>query len=238
MRATELAEAIARLETRYGTHAVVRGDVAVRQDAERRIETRGALDAVAAVRAGEPVALVGPVTAGKTALARALVAASQREGGMAAWLDPTASFDPLAALRSGVDLDRLVVVRPRGADELLLAGSATLRSEGYRLVVVDLGPAFCSSIRIDDLASLLPVVRGSPAALAVVAERRGTRVALPLVSVEPLAWCTRFGRTVGWTFAAGVRGSAERALFTIGALDERPTDLGTRSALAELEQAS
>ena len=42
MRATEPAEAIARLETRYGTHAAARGDAAVRQDAERRLETRGA----------------------------------------------------------------------------------------------------------------------------------------------------------------------------------------------------
>ena len=241
MGATGLAEAIARIETRYGTRAVVRGDVAVRQDGERRIETRTALDAVTGggIRAGEPTALVGPATAGKVTLAQALVAAAQREGGMAAWLDVTASFDPLSALRSGIALDRLVVVRPRDADELLLAGSAVLRSEGFRIAVVDLGPEFLSSVRVDDLAPLLPVVRGSPAALVVVAERRGARLAVPLVQVEPVAWRTRFGRTVGWSFAAGTALSTERALFSIGALDAPASELGLRSDLdSTLENAS
>ncbi len=240
MGATALAEAIARIETRYGTRAVVRGDVARRQDGERRISAGTSLDRATGggVRAGEPLALVGPATAGKTAIAHALVAASQREGGMAAWIDPSASFDPLAALRADVDLERLVVVRARGADELLLAGSVVLRGAGFRLAVVDLGPAFLSSIGIDDLAPLLPIVRGSPAALVVVAERRGARVALPLVRVEHLAWRTRFGRTVGWSFAAGAPASGERALFSVGALDATPHDLGLRSELGALEQAS
>lgn len=240
MGATGLAEAIARIETRYGTRAVVRGDVARRQDGERRIQTRTALDAVTGggIRAGEPAALVGPVTAGKMALAHALVAAAQREGGMAAWLDPASSFDPLSAQRAGVDLGRVVVVRPRDAAELLLAGSAVLRSEGFRLAVVDLGPGFLSPVRVDDLAPLLPVVRGSPAALVVVAERRGARLVLPLVHVEPVAWRTRFGRTVGWSFAAGTARSSERALFSVGALDAPPIDLGLRSELAQEERAS
>ncbi len=233
MGAPALAEAVARIETRYGTRAVVRGDVARRQDGERRIETRTALDAVTGggLRAGEPLAFVGPATAGKAALALRVAAAAQREGGMAAWIDPSASFDPRAALRAGVDLDRLVVVRARGAGELLLAGSAVLRCEGFRLAVVDLGPAFCSPVGLDDLAPLLPAVRGSPAALLVVAERRGARLALPLVRVEPVGWRTRFGRTVGWSFAAGSALPAERALFSVDALDAPPTD--TLASLAE-----
>ena len=241
MEATALAEAIARIETRYGTHAVVRGDVAERQDGERRIEARTSLDQITGggLRAGEPLAFVGPATAGKLALALSVAAAAQREGGMAAWIDPSASFDPLAALRAGIDLDRMVVVRAADADEVRLAGSAALRSEGFRLVVVDLGPSFATRCRVDDLAPLVPVVRGSPAALLVVAEERGRRCALPTVRVEKVAWQLRFGRTVGWSFAAGTPASSERALFCIGALDQSPRDLGTRTALATtLEAAS
>ena len=241
MEATALAEAIARIETRYGTHAVVRGDVAERQDGERRIEARTSLDQITGggLRAGEPLAFVGPATAGKLALALSVAAAAQREGGMAAWIDPSASFDPLAALRAGIDLDRMVVVRAADADEVRLAGSAALRSEGFRLVVVDLGPSFATRCRVDDLAPLVPVVRGSPAALLVVAEERGRRYALPTVRVEKVAWQLRFGRTVGWSFAAGTPASSERALFCIGALDQAPRDLGTRTALATtLEAAS
>jgi hypothetical protein len=232
--APALAEAIARIESRYGTRAVVRGDVADRQDGERRIHAGTSLDRVTSggIRAGEPLAFVGPATAGKLALALTVAAAAQREGGMAAWIDPSASFDPRAALRAGVDLDRLVVVRVQDPDEVLLAGSAVLRSEGFRLAVVDLGPSFASRCTIDDLAPLLPVVRGSPAALLVVAESRGRRLALPMVRVDPVGWQRRFGRTVGWSFAAGTTLSSERALFCVNALDAIPSDLGTRTDLA------
>lgn len=235
MGATALAEAIARIETRYGTRVVARGDVTARQDDERRIHAGTSLDRVTGggIRAGEPLAFVGPPTAGKQTLALAVTAAAQREGGMAAWIDPSASFDPRAALRAGVDLERLIVVRPASVDEVLLAGSAVLRSEGFRLVVVDLGPSFASSYRIDQLAPLLPAVRGSPAALVVVAEERGARLALPTVRVDPVAWHTRHGRTVGWSFAAGAARSSERALFALSALDAVAADLGTRASLAD-----
>lgn len=241
--AAALTDAIARIESRYGTRAVVRGDIAERQDGERRIAARTSLDLVTdgGIRAGEPLAFVGPATSGKQALAFTVAAAAQREGGMAAWIDPSASFDPLAALRAGIDLDRLVVVRARSADEVLLAGSAVLRSEGFRLAIVDVGPSFASCCRVDDLAPLLSSVRGSPAALLVVAEERGQRLVLPTVRVEPVGWQRRFGRTVGWSFAAGTASSRERALFCVPALDATLADLGARSALADatpLERAS
>lgn len=233
--APALADAIARIESRYGTRVVVRGDVAERQEGERRIAAGTSLDRVTGggIRAGEPLAFIGPPTAGKLALALTVAAAAQREGGMAAWIDPSASFDPLAALRAGIDLDRLVVVRAADAAEVLLAGSAVLRSEGFRLLVIDLGPSFASRCAVDDLAPLLPVVRGSPAALLVVAEQRGQRLALPTVRVDPIGWQQRFGRTVGWSFAAGGPLSSERALFCISALDASPSDLGLRTQLAE-----
>jgi len=234
--APALAEAIARIESRYGTRVMVRGDVADRQDDERRLPVGSSLDRVTGggIRAGEPLAFVGPATAGKLALAFTVAAAAQREGGMAAWIDPSASFDPRAALRAGVDLDRLVVVRAKDPDEVLLAGSAVLRSEGFRLAVVDLGPSFASRCTVDDLAPLLPVVRGSPAALLVIAETRGRRVALPTVRVEPIGWQQRFGRTVGWSFAAGTTLSSERALFCVTALDAVPSDLGMRAELVDV----
>jgi hypothetical protein len=233
--APALAEAIARIESRYGTRVMVRGDVADRQDGERRLSVGSSLDHVTGggIRAGEPLAFVGPATAGKLALAFTVAAAAQREGGMAAWIDPSASFDPRAALRAGIDLDRLVVVRAKDHDEVLLAGSAVLRSAGFRLVVVDLGPSFASRCAVDDLAPLLPVVRGSPAALLVIAETRGRHVALPTVRVEPIGWQRRFGRTVGWSFAAGTTLSSERALFCVTALDAVPSDLGMRADLLD-----
>jgi len=200
-----LAEAITRIESKYGTRVIAHGDVALRRDGERRIASHAALDRITGggIRAGEPLALVGPTTAGKLALALGVAAAAQQGGGMIAWIDPSSSFDPLAALRKGVDLDRVIVVRPADVDDVLLAGSAVLRSDGFRLVVVDTGPAFVARCVADDLAPLLPIVRGSPAALLVVSETRGRRVAMPTVRVEPQRWTRRFGRTIGWSYAVG-----------------------------------
>src|SRR5437899_11279767 len=98
MGATGLAAAIARIETRYGTRAVVRGDVAVRQDGERRIASGTSLDRVTGggIRAGEPLAFVGPLTAGKRAPAPQGAAAGQREGGMVAGVEATGQFGPPA----------------------------------------------------------------------------------------------------------------------------------------------
>jgi hypothetical protein len=149
---------------------------------------------------------------------------------MAAWIDPTASFDPLAAQRANVDLDRLVVVRARGAG-VALATAAALRSEGFRLVVVDVGEPLLGGVKIDDIAPALPTVRGSPAALLVVGGERGRRVAIPTFVFERVAWERRFDRTVGWSFAVRRAHASDRALFGVTSLDGALADLGTRSDL-------
>ena len=143
-------------------------------------------------------------------------------------VDPSATFDPLAALRAGVDLTRVFVVRAKTRDDVLLAAGAALRSDGFRLAVVDTGPQLAPGIGIDDLAPLLPIVRSSPAGLLVISDTRARRLAIPTFSFARVAWAERFGRTTGWTALV-----AERALFHFAALGAEPRDLGTRGALLE-----
>src|SRR5258705_12229604 len=97
---------------------------------------------------------------------------------MAAWIDPSASFDPRAALRAGVDLDRLVVVRAKDPDEVLLAGSAELGSEGFRVADRGLRPSLAPRLTVDRIAPPPPEVRGSPGAAPVFAPARGPSVAV------------------------------------------------------------
>ena len=150
---------------------------------------------------------------------------------MTAWIDPTASFDPLAAKRANVDLDRLVIVRARGAG-LALATAAALRSEGFRLVVVDVGEPALGGVNVDEIAPALSAVRGSPAALLVVAGERGRRVAIPTFVFERVEWERQFDRTVGWSFAVGRAHTSDRALFSVMSLDGALADHGTRAAVA------
>ena len=197
----ELAQAIARIEGRFGVHAVTRGAAAERHRSELAIATGTSLDRVIGtdLAAGEPLAFIGPPSVGKLALALRVVAGAQAQGGTVAWVDPTASFDPLAAQRAGVDLDRVIVVRARG-DGVALAAAAA-----------------------DDLAPALPAVRGSPAALLVIAGEmwgppagaKPSRLAIPVCLFERVAWDRRHGRTVGWSFAVSRSGGTRRSLFCL-----------------------
>lgn len=227
---TALAQAIASVEGRFGTHVLAHGAAAERWAGERRIRTDSSLDTFTpGLASGAPLAFVGSGSTGKVALAHRAAAGAQRDGGSVLWIDPTATFDPLAAVRAGVDLDRVFVVRARTRDDVLLAAGAALRSDGFRLAVVDTGPQLSPrSTRIDDLAPLLPIVRSSPAALLVISDARATRLAIPTLSVARLAWAERFGRTAGWTSLV-----ADRALFHFLALGAESRDLGTRGALLE-----
>ncbi|HTH70092.1 MAG TPA: hypothetical protein VL493_02350 [Candidatus Saccharimonadales bacterium] len=227
---TALAEAIASVEGRFGTHVLAHGAIAERQAAERRIQLGGSLDAqTPGLGSGAPLAFVGGGSAGKVALAHRAAAGAQRDGGTVLWIDPSATFDPLAALRAGVDLTRVFVVRAKTRDDVLLAAGAALRSDGFRLAVVDTGPQLSPwRISIDDLAPLLPIVRSSPAGLLVISDTRAQRLAIPTFSFARVGWAARFGRTTGWTALV-----AERALFHFAALGADPRDLGTRGALIE-----
>lgn len=225
---TGLGAAIASVERRFGTQVLARGPRTEQRGSERRLHTETALDRITGgIAAGAPIAFVGPGTAGKVTLALRVAAGAQRDGGTVLWIDGAASFDPLAASLAGVDLERLIIVRPRGREEALLAAGAALRSDGFRLTVVDTGPAIApASLRADDLAPLLPVVRGSAAALVVIAEQRAGGIALPAITFERVAWERRFGRTSGWVISVAAGHGTERALFR-GDLNGALGDAGT-----------
>src|SRR5258707_15722034 len=163
---TALADAIASVEGRFGPHVLAHGAATERRAPERRIKTDSSLDAVTpGLSSGAPLAFIGTGSPGKVALAHRAAAGAQRDGGTVLWVDPSATFDAAAAQRSGVDLSRLIVVRARSRDDVLLATGAALRSAGFRLAVVATGPQLASTTSIDDLAPLVPIVRSSPAAL-------------------------------------------------------------------------
>ena len=226
---TALAQAIASVEGRFGTHVLSQGAAVEQRADERRIQTDSSLDALApGLAAGAPLAFVGTGSTGKVALAYRAAAGAQRDGGSVLWVDPSATFDAAAAQRSGVDLARLIVVRARSRDDVLLATGAALRSDGFRLAVVDTGPQLGSTTSIDDLVPLVPIVRSSPAALLVISDVRAKRLLIPTFSFARVAWQQRFGRTTGWTSLV-----AERALFHFAALGRDTRDVGMRRELLE-----
>lgn len=79
--------------------------------------------------------LIGPPGAGGTALLRAALASATGQGELCALIDPGNSFDPAPP---GIDLARLLWVRPRDPVQALRAAEIALEAR-FALVVLDLG---------------------------------------------------------------------------------------------------
>src|SRR5215813_12260740 len=56
--------------------------------------------------------IFGPESSGKTTIALQVVAESQKQGGMAAYIDVEHALDPVYARKLGVDIDNLLVSQP------------------------------------------------------------------------------------------------------------------------------
>ncbi|MEZ4332806.1 MAG: hypothetical protein R3F35_13675 [Myxococcota bacterium] len=88
--------------------------------------------------------LCGPPSSGRTSLAMALLVESLGRGALAAWIDPADAFDPAsaaAALAGRGDLQRLLWIRARTAQEAIRSCERVLETEGFALTVLDLAHA-------------------------------------------------------------------------------------------------
>ena len=129
--------------------------------------------------------LDAPAGGGATSLALATVAAAQAGGGLAAWLDLDGALDPAVAATLGVELDWLLVARPRDPDEGIELAAWLGRSGLIDALVLDLGERGAPDRRaLDRLAVLLARSGGTsalvvaPAARSAVAPAASVRVAL------------------------------------------------------------
>jgi recombination protein RecA len=199
-RHRKLDAVVTRLQLQYGPRAIRRAAAPEMQAAVACISTTfPALDAELAgahARAGKGglprgriSEIVGPATSGKVTLAAKVVAAAHQEGEeIAAWLDLSRTCDPDYLYRCGVDLERLLIVRPADAGDAL----------AIALHLVESGTL--AALVFDGLADLLTVgsPEGGPAAedasrssgtlerLASVVTRTSTAI---LFLTEPQALC-------------------------------------------------
>jgi protein ImuA len=84
--------------------------------------------------------IAGGPGSGKTALCLAAMARAMRGEGLAAFVDGRGELYPPAAVALGVDLSRLLVVRPGEALTGLWSAEALLASGAFEAVAVDLPP--------------------------------------------------------------------------------------------------
>jgi hypothetical protein len=86
---------------------------------------------------GRLAELFGAPSSGKTTLAFAVLAACTRAGEIAAWVDPSRAFFAPAAAAAGIDLRRLVIVRPSDAAAARRAVDALVRGGACAVVALD-----------------------------------------------------------------------------------------------------
>jgi recombination protein RecA len=87
---------------------------------------------------GHGVELWGEAASGRTSLALRAVAAAGREQRLSAWIDGPRELYPPAAAALGVDLQRLLIARPKAPGQLVWTAVQILRSGAFACVVLDL----------------------------------------------------------------------------------------------------
>ncbi len=86
---------------------------------------------------GRVVEIFGPESSGKTTLALTAIANTQREGGVAAFIDAEHALDPSWAKRLGVNLDEILVSQPDTGEQALEICEMLVRSNAVNMVVID-----------------------------------------------------------------------------------------------------
>jgi recombination protein RecA len=86
---------------------------------------------------GRVVEIYGPESSGKTTLTLQVVAACQRKGGTAAFIDAEHALDPTYAEKLGVKLDDLLISQPDTGEQALEITDVLVRSNAVDLIIID-----------------------------------------------------------------------------------------------------
>ena len=86
---------------------------------------------------GRIIEVYGPESSGKTTLALHVIGESQKNGGIAAFIDAEHAFDPAWAKKLGVELDTLLVSQPNSGEEAMQIVEMLVKSNSVDVIVVD-----------------------------------------------------------------------------------------------------
>jgi len=92
---------------------------------------------VGGIPKGRVVEIFGPEASGKTTICLSIIAQTQKNKGVAAFIDAEHALDPEWARIIGVDLDNLLISQPDTGEQALEIAETLIRSGGVDLVVVD-----------------------------------------------------------------------------------------------------
>ena len=136
-----LQAALGQIERQFGKGSVMKlGDSTAAKDID--VISTGSLGldvalGVGGLPKGRVVEIYGPEASGKTTLTLQTIAACQRQGGTAAFVDAEHALDPVYAAKLGVNVDELLVSQPDTGEQALEITDMLVRSGAVDMVVVD-----------------------------------------------------------------------------------------------------
>ena len=136
-----LDAALAQIDRQFGKGSVMRlGEKGAQLDIEAISTGSLGLDialGIGGLPKGRIVEIYGPESSGKTTLTLQVVAACQRMGGTAAFVDAEHALDPVYAEKLGVNLDELLISQPDTGEQALEITDMLVRSSAVDVVIVD-----------------------------------------------------------------------------------------------------
>ena len=139
-RQKALDAAMAMIEKDYGKGAVMRLGDDNRPPIKAISSGNTAIDVALGIGGfprGRIVEIYGPESSGKTTVALHAIAAAQKDGGIAAFIDAEHALDPQYARLLGVDTDNLLVSQPDTGEQALEIADMLVRSGAIDIIVVD-----------------------------------------------------------------------------------------------------
>ncbi len=135
-----IEQAMGQIEKAYGKGSIMRLDGDLPEPIQGISTGALSLDLALGGRGlprGRVVEIFGPESSGKTTLALTAIANTQREGGVAAFIDAEHALDPSWAKRLGVNLDEILVSQPDTGEQALEICEMLVRSNAVNMVVID-----------------------------------------------------------------------------------------------------
>jgi len=135
-----LRNTLAQIEKEFGEGSIM----PLGADAQKPIEgiSSGSLSVDLALGGkgfprGRIIEVFGPESSGKTTIALHSVAAAQRAGGVAAFIDAEHALDPSWAKKLGISLERLLVSQPTSGEEAMNITEMLIKSNAVDIIVID-----------------------------------------------------------------------------------------------------
>ncbi len=130
-----------KLEKTYGKGAIMKMGEKAEVDNTEVIPTGSlSLDialGIGGLPKGRIIEIYGPESSGKTTLTLHAIAAAQKAGGIAAFIDAEHAFDRVYAEKVGVDTENLLISQPDNGEQALEIAENLIRSGAIDIIVVD-----------------------------------------------------------------------------------------------------